>query len=177
MPRFSVYAVTFSNSPPAFADCARNVKKACASGLYIPPMKLKRIRWGLALGGASGAFVVQIAAAFAWVAIYSYALHPGESLAFYQQYALIASPWVSIILGFPVFYLVCRWIGSRSPSRAWPTAMGLFGIYLVIDVPILFFGSNPTMALWLPPISYALKFLGCYFGGRSAARAEIAQPA
>src|SRR5258708_6251063 len=140
-------------------------------------MKPNQIRWGLALGGALVAFVVQIAAAFAWVTIYSYVLHPGESLAFYQQYALTASPWVSIVLGFPFFYLGCRWIGSRSPTSAWPTAMGLFGIYLVIDVPFLLFGGNPTMALWIPPISYALKFLGCYFGVRSAARARIPQPA
>lgn len=86
-------------------------------------MRPKDVRWHLALGGA-------VAAAFAWVAIYSYSLHPGEPPAFYQQYALKASPWVVISLEIPVFYLVCRWIGSRAPSNALPTAMA-FGFRLL----------------------------------------------
>jgi hypothetical protein len=140
-------------------------------------MKLGQIRWGMALGGAFAAEFVLVAAAFAWVTIYSYFLHPGESLVFYQQYALLSSPWVSMVMGMPVFYLVCRWIGSRLPSRAWPTAVGLFGIYLLIDVPFVLFGHNPTIALWFPAIGYLVKFLACHFGGKSAARNEVAQPA
>ena len=141
-------------------------------------MKLKEIRWGVALAGALAAVVVLIAAAFAWVAIYSYLLHPGESPAFYQQYAMSASPWVSLVMGFPVFYLVCRWIGSRSPSRAWPTAMGLFGIYLLIDLPLtLLGGDNPTVTPLFLAVNFLLKFLACHFGGRSAAGIAVAAPA
>lgn len=141
-------------------------------------MKLKDIRWGAALGGALAAVVVLVAAAFAWVAIYSLLLHPGESRAFYQQYAMSASPWVSLVMGFPVFYLVCRWIGSRSPSRAWPTAMGLFAIYLLLDLPLtLLGGDNPTITPLFLAVNFLLKFLACHFGGRSAAGMEVASPA
>jgi len=35
-------------------------------------MKLKNVRWGAALGGALAAEAAVVAAAFAWVAIYSY---------------------------------------------------------------------------------------------------------
>ena len=140
-------------------------------------MTLKDIRWGAALGGTLLALVVLVAAAFAWVAIYSYLLHPGESPAFYQQYAIRASPWVSLVMGFPVFYLVCRWIGSRSPSRAWPTAMGIFAIYLLLDLPLnLFGGDNPTITPLFLAVNYLLKFLACHFGGRSAAAREVAAP-
>lgn len=141
-------------------------------------MTLKEIRWGAAVGGALAAVVVLVAAAFAWVAIYSYLLHPGESEAFYQRYAIRASPWVSLFLGFPVFYLACRWIGSRSPSRAWPTAMGIFAIYLLLDLPVtLLGGDNPTITPLFMTVNYLLKFLACHFGGRSAASVEVASPA
>ena len=138
-------------------------------------MKLKDIRWPAALGGTLLSLVVLIASAFAWVALYSYLVHPGESPAFYQRYAVRASPWVSLVLGFPVFYLVCRWIGSRSPSRAWPTAMGIFAIYLLLDLPlVLLGGDNPTVTPLYLIVNYLLKFLGCHFGGRSAARRAVA---
>ena len=140
-------------------------------------MKLQDIRWAAALGGTLLALVVLVAAAFAWVAIYSYLVHPGESPAFYQRYAVRASPWVSLVMGFPVFYLVCRWIGSRSPSRAWPTAMGIFAIYLLIDLPLtLFGGDNPSVTPLYLIVNLLLKFLGAHFGGRSAAGREVAAP-
>lgn len=130
---------------------------------------MKDVRWGAAVGGVLAAEVVLIVSAVAWVAIYSYLVHPGESPAFYQQYAMRASPWVSLVMGVPVFYLICRWIGSRSPARAWPTAMGLFGIYLLVDLPLaLLGGDNPTVTPLYIAMNYLVKFLACHFGGRSA---------
>ena len=140
-------------------------------------MTLKNIRWGAALGGALAAESVLIAAAFAWVAIYSHFLHPGESLAFYQQYAQMASLWVSLFAGIPVFYLACRWIGSRTPTRAWPTAITIFGIYFLMDAPFVLLVDNPALTHWFAAINYPAKFLACYFGGISAARGEVAQSA
>ena len=138
-------------------------------------MKLNEIRWGAALGGALVAEVVLIASAVAWVAIYSHLLHPGESLAFYQRYATSASPWVSVVMGVPVFYLISRWIGSRSPAKAFSTAMALFGFYLLLDLPLtLLGGDNPTITPLFIAANYGVKFLACYFGGRSAAATEVA---
>ena len=81
---------------------------------YTRTMRRRDIRWGAALGGMLLAEVAQIAAAFAWVALYSYLIHPGETPAFYQRYAELAGPWVSVLAGTPIFYLVCRWIGAGS---------------------------------------------------------------
>jgi len=142
-------------------------------------MKARDIRWGAALGGALGSEVVMIVAAFAWVAIYSYLIHPGESAAFYQTYAIRASPWVAVVVGVPVFYLACRWIGARSPSRAWPTAMAIFGIYLALDLPLTLSGGgeNPTLTPGFLAANYLLKLLACHLGGRGAARRELPQAA
>ena len=132
-------------------------------------MKLKDIRWGAALGGMLVTEIVMIAAAFGWVAIYSYLIHPGESPAFYKQYAMVASPWVSLITGIPIFYFVCRWIGSHSPARAWPTAMAIFGIFFAVDLVLMFAAGSAQVSLLFLAINYVAKFFACHFGGRHAA--------
>jgi len=144
-------------------------------------MRWKDIRWGAAFGGMLVAEVAQIAAAFAWVALYSYLVHPGETPAFYQRYAQASGPWVSLVAGTPIFYLVCRWIGSRDPSRAWATAMALFGFFALVDLalmlPALSAGTASPRILGFVAALYLLKLLACHLGGRSAARNEVAVPA
>lgn len=141
-------------------------------------MRMKDIRWGAALGGMLLAEVAQIAAAFAWVALYSYLVHPGETPAFYQRYAQVAGPWVSILAGTPIFYLVCRWIGSRDPARAWPTAMALFGLFALLDLALTLAAGAPSPRLvGFVAASYLLKLLACHLAGRRAARNEVAEPA
>ena len=142
-------------------------------------MRMRDIRWGAALGGMLVAEVAQIAATFAWVALYSYLVHPGETPAFYQRYAQVAGPWVSLLAGTPIFFLVCRWIGSRVPSRAWPTAMALFGLFVLVDLALMLSARTPSpRILGFMAASYLLKLLACHLGGRSAARREVvAEPA
>jgi hypothetical protein len=120
----------------------------------------------------------QVAATFAWVALYSYLVHPGETPAFYQRYAQVAGPWVSLLAGTPIFYLVCRWIGSRAPAQAWTTAMALFGLFVAVDLALVLSAGTPSPRLvGFVAASYLLKLLACHLGGRSAARNEAAEPA
>lgn len=157
---------------------ARNVKTPRCAAATLDTMRMRDIRWGAALGGMLLAQVAQIAAAFAWVALYSYLIHPGETPAFYQRYAEVAGPWVSVLAGTPIFYLVCRWIGSRAPARAWPTAMALFGLFVILDLALVFSVGVPSsrMAGFLAA-SYLLKFLACHLAGRRYALNEVAEPA
>ena len=139
---------------------------------------MRDVRWGAALGGMLLAEIGQIAAAFAWVAFYSYVVHPGETPDFYQRYAQVAGPWVSLVAGTPIFYLVCRWIGSRDPSRAWPTAMALFGLFVLVDGALMFSaGPLSPRILGFVAASYLLKLLACHLGGSSAKRRKVAEPA
>jgi hypothetical protein len=138
---------------------------------------MRDIRWGAALGGMLLAEVGQIAATVAWVALYSYLVHPGETPAFYQRYAEVAGPWVSLVAGTPIFYLVCRWIGSRDRSRAWPTAMALFGLFVLVDLGLMLAaGPLSPRILGFVAASYLLKLLACHLGGRGPARREVAEP-
>ena len=69
-----------------------------------------KIDWGRACAGALIAEIAQIAAAFGWVAIYSYLINPGQPMATYQAHAQASGPWVSILAGAPNFYAASRWI-------------------------------------------------------------------
>jgi hypothetical protein len=91
-----------------------------------------KINWGRAFGGALIAQIAQIAAAFGWVAIYSYLITPGQPMATHTAHAQASGPWVSILAGAPIFYAASRWI-----ARSMPTALALFAIFLVIDGALL----------------------------------------
>jgi hypothetical protein len=133
-------------------------------------MSVTDVRWRYAIGGAVAAEAFMIIAAIAWVAIYSYFIHPGETQAFYQGYAQAASPWVAVIIGIPIFYLVCRWIANRTNEQAMPTAMALFGIYLLFDIPVLLLTDNQYLPFWLAVFGYVSKLAACYVGSRSVRR-------
>lgn len=123
-------------------------------------------RWGRALASALLAEALQVAAAFGWVAIYSYLIAPGQPVAAYQRYAQLSGPWVSIVAGFPIFYAVARWV-----ARTHPTALAMFAAFLVLDVGLVLAAPEP-MAPGLLPLfgtSYLTKLLACHLGGRHAA--------
>jgi len=133
-------------------------------------MNLSNVRWGAAIGGMLLVEVLMIVAAFGWVAIYSHFIAPGQPVAAYQEYAMATTPWVAFLAGVPLFYLVCRWIGSRSPAKAWHTAMALFAFYLLLDVPIVLTLPNQELSAGFLLVNWVLKGVACHLGGSHAAR-------
>jgi len=121
-----------------------------------------KINWGRAASGALIAEIAQIAAAFVWVAIYSYLVNPGQPMATYQAHAQVSGPWVSLIAGAPIFYAASRWI-----ARSRPTALVLFAIFFVIDGALLVgMTDNWTGAPFvLIGLSYLTKLGACALGG------------
>ena len=125
-------------------------------------MSLSKIRWGAAFVGTVVAEVAQIAAAFGWVAVYSYVINPGQPVATYQAYAQSAAPWVSVIAGGPIFYFA-----ARRFSDGVPTATALFVLFLVADVCIVILsgGPYPGLMLFQAAASYLTKLLACWLAG------------
>ena len=123
------------------------------------------IHWGRAAAGALIAEIAQIAAAFGWVAIYSYLINPGQPMATYEAHAQASGPWVSILAGAPIFYAASRWI-----ARLRPTALALFAIFFVIDGALLVgMTESWTGALSaVVGVSYLTKLGACALGGRPA---------
>ena len=122
-----------------------------------------KINWGRAVAGALTGEIGQIVAAVLWVVIYSYVINPGHPAATYDAYAQVASPWVSIIAGAPIFYAVSRWI-----AKTRNTALALFGIFAVLDGGILLsMTQSLSTSDWLViGLSFGTKLIACILGGR-----------
>lgn len=89
--------------------------------------------WFLGFGLAFASLVVLVAASFAWVAVYSHVLRPGEEFAVYQAHAKVSAPWVAILGGIPLFY----WIGVRlglKRGAGRPVALWTWLCYLLVSV-------------------------------------------
>ena len=121
-----------------------------------------KIAWGRACAAALIAEITQIAAAFGWVAVYSYVVNPGQPMATYQAHAQASGPWVSLLAGAPIFYAASRWI-----ARSRPTALALFSIFLVVDGALLvgMTESWTDAPLALIGLSYLTKLCACALGG------------
>ena len=107
--------------------------------------------------------IALIAAAFGWVAIYSYLINPGQPLATYQAHAQASGPWVSIFAGAPIFYAGSRWI-----ARSQPTALALFAITIVIDGALMvgMVEDWTGVLVVMVGLSYLTKLGACALGGR-----------
>lgn len=125
-----------------------------------------RIRVHAAVAAALVAEVVLIGAAFGWVAFYSHVVSPGQSLQAYQAHAQVASPWVSIVVGVPLFHALARRV-----LRDAPTTWAAFGLYLVLDLALLAaaLAAGGRLPVALALASYASKAAACAWGLRRAA--------
>ena len=124
-----------------------------------------KISWGRAFGGALIAQISQIAAAFGWVAIYSYVINPGQPFTAYQAHAQASGPWVAIIAGSPIFYAASRWI-----ARSLPTALALCAAFFVIDGALLvaMIDDWTRVPMVLFAFAYLTKLGACALGGHHA---------
>jgi hypothetical protein len=134
------------------------------------------IRWGLATVATLLAEITLIMLSIMCVAVYSYAIHTGETAEFYSAFAKVSGPWVSLIAGGPVFFLIARWIRRRAPASALGTAMALCAFYLAIEVAVLLLWPSDSSArlATLPFVigGFVLKLIGAWLGaGGTTARA------
>lgn len=134
------------------------------------------IRWGLAAVATLLAEITLIALSIICVAVYSYAIHTGETQEFYGAFARVSGPWVSLIAGGPVFFLIARWIRRRAPTAALGTAMAMSGFYIAIEVAVLLLwtGDSSAKLATLPFVigGFVLKVAGAWLGaGGTTARA------
>jgi hypothetical protein len=141
-----------------------------------PTMSDTSIRWGIAIVATLLAQITLIALSIICVAVYSYTIHTGETQEFYDAFARASGPWVSLIAGGPVFFLIARWIRRRAAAAALGTAMAMCAFYLAIEVTIMLLwpgGSSATLAI-LPLVigGLVLKVAGAWLGaGGATARA------
>ena len=131
------------------------------------------IPWGWVAITAVGLVVAVTLAALVWVGIYSYLIHPGEELPYYQNYAQFASPIVSVVVGIPVWFFVCRWVGRKAGTRAVAMCLTAWLIVPLIDIPLGILGLAKVYDWTMIAISDSTKLLAAYLGGMAALKYVI----
>lgn len=127
-----------------------------------------RIPWGWVVGTALGLEIAMIISAVAWVAIYSYLIHPGEEPAYYENYAQHASPVVAVVLGVPFWFFTCRWVGRKAGTRAVAMCVWAWFILFIIDVLMILMAKPEDVNWSIIAIAHATQLLAAYLGARAA---------
>jgi hypothetical protein len=136
------------------------------------------IRWGLAVVASLMAQITMIVISIICVAVYSYAIHTGETQEFYSEFARASGPWVSLITGGPVFFLIARWIRRRAPSAAFGTAMAMAGSYFLIEIAVLLsWPTDATAALPFMIGAFIPKVAGAWLGANGIVTRPLAKAA
>jgi hypothetical protein len=131
-----------------------------AKGDHIP--------WGWVAITAVGLEVAVTLSAFVWVGIYSYLIHPGEQLPYYENYAQFASPIVSVVVGIPFWFFACRWVGRKAGTRAVAMCLSAWLIVPLIDMPLGILGEAKAYDWAMVAISNTTKLLAAFLGGQAA---------
>ena len=126
-----------------------------------------RVRWGWAVAVFVALEIVLIAAAFAWVAIYSYVLRPGQSPATYQAYAREASPIVSLVVGIPAFFAAGIWLRKRLGPAGFTTAVAAGTLYFLLDAAIMVSAAREPHVLGMFLANVPAKIGALLLGARA----------
>ena len=136
-------------------------------------MLIGKPSWLHAVAGYIVVEAILITAAFGWVAIYSYALHRGESAAYYESYAQDASPVVALVAAMPVFYMTGLLMRRIAPDRAESTMLALVAISICVTIAILISLKEGRIYHWSLAILCGLAQLGAgWLGSRRSPRAQ-----
>lgn len=130
---------------------------------------MKKTRWVWIIPSAIAVMIINVAIHVLYMVVYSYFINPGHDAAYYQAHAQVSAPYSSIVVGMPLMFLACRWIGRKFTSRFVITAALLVWlVYFLIDLTVLIFAGELSRLALLFTISFVTKLAGAYFGGLAA---------
>jgi threonine/homoserine/homoserine lactone efflux protein len=124
-----------------------------------------------AVGLALLVMVLNVAAAFAWVAVYSMLIEPGHSEAWYQAYAMRAAPVSSVFAGLVLMLGAGVLIGRGRPVRqAMILGAVMAGTYILIDAIVLVAAQADSQTVTWAWGSWVTKLAAAVLGARIGAR-------
>lgn len=129
------------------------------------------IKWGPAVSATAIALLALALCAAAWAFTYSTMIMPGLDDADIQAHIVAASPWVALIVGLPLFFVIGRWLGRRAGRDAIPTAFAFIGLIVAVEIVLIaiFAGSaDPLTVIGVCALALLFKAGGAYIGARSA---------
>lgn len=122
--------------------------------------------WTTVVGAFLVSLLVMVAGAYLWVFAYSVVLDTSGDQAYYEAYARTASPVVAVVLSFPVFFYVGRYM-RRFGERATFAALSVVAINLVMDALVVAgTGNGLTHLTVMSLIAAAGKLTGAWQGSR-----------
>ncbi len=126
--------------------------------------------WGFAVAGALLVMVLNVAASFGWMFVYSL-IEPGRPAAFYESQAQSLVPLSSVIIGAPLMFLAGWVVGcSRDRPRAVKTALALAGVYSLVDLIVLT-AAGSLSAIWgWAGLSWVTKAASAWLGAMTTTR-------
>ncbi|MBL8520486.1 MAG: hypothetical protein JNK75_07410 [Betaproteobacteria bacterium] len=137
-------------------------------------MTLKSVRWGLAVLALLLCYLITVACAFGWVAIYGHLIHPGQPDAHYHAYAQLSTPWVALITGIPVFFGAGWWIARKATENPTGTALAMVLLYLAVDFAFLAGAPAGSLPVALMAANLVCKVAAVFAGCAWARRARAA---
>ncbi len=131
-------------------------------------------RWLWIIPAAIIVLVLNVGIHILYMVAYSYVINPGQDAAHYQAHAQVSAPYSSIVVGMPLMFLVCRWVGRRFAARfSVPAALLVWLAYWLIDVTVLVFAGELHRLALLFVISFVTKFAAAYLGGLGARKQVV----
>jgi len=137
---------------------------------------VKKNRWVWIVPTAITVMIINVAIHILYMVAYSYVINPGHDAAYYQAHAQVSAPYSSIVVGMPLMFLACRWIGRKFAARFVITAALLVWlVYFLIDITVVLLAAELSSRLALILlVSFVTKFAAAYLGGL-AARKQVAE--
>ncbi len=130
---------------------------------------MKKNRWVWIIPSAIAVMVINVAIHILYMVAYSYVINPGQDAAHYQAHARVSAPYSSIVVGMPLMFLACRWIGRKFAARFVITAALLVWlVYFLIDITVLMFAGELSRLALFFVISFVTKLAAAYLGGIAA---------
>lgn len=131
-------------------------------------------RWVWIIPAAIAVFVINVAIRILYMVAYYHFINPGQDTAHYHAHAELSAPYLSIFVGMPLIFLVCRWIGKKFAARFSVTAALLVWlVYFLIDITVLVFAGEFSRLALLFVISFVTKLAAAYLGGLAARKQVV----
>jgi len=102
-----------------------------------------------------------------YMVIYSHILKRGHPPNHYHDHAQRSAPWSSVLLGMPLMYFAGIFVSSQVSADILlaPILFSIWGLYLTIDVGILFMLRVPRRMLAIASLSHSTKLIAILYGG------------
>ena len=129
-----------------------------------------KLPWLKIIGWAILTHIILIAISFLEVFLYSL-INPGHENSFYEEHAQVSAPYISIIFGFILFFLVARQLCKQAPDHWIAIVLLLPILYIILDfLMLLGYDVDWGEHLLVFMASFLSKALGAYLGAIAARR-------